>query len=102
MPAIPCDKRCNRSSGLIDRNYFYVSCERVYRPDPEVVLVIVLSNDACAVSRQIELAGCGIIRKAHLPLLQPQTSELICLTHDFGVCVVDPVNTVGASFLLFC
>ena len=38
--------------GLIDCNNFYVSCERVFRPDLEGVPVIVLSNnDGCAVAR---------------------------------------------------
>ncbi len=38
--------------GLIDCNNFYVSCERVFRPDLEGKLVIVLSNnDENAVSR---------------------------------------------------
>ena len=38
--------------GLIDCNNFYVSCERVFRPDLEGIPVIVLSNnDGNAVSR---------------------------------------------------
>ena len=38
--------------GLIDCNNFYVSCERVFRPDLEGKPVIVLSNnDGNAVSR---------------------------------------------------
>ncbi len=38
--------------GLIDCNNFYVSCERVFRPDLEGMPVIVLSNnDGCAVAR---------------------------------------------------
>jgi DNA polymerase V len=41
--------------GLIDCNNFYVSCERVFRPDLEGKPVIVLSNnDGCAVSRSAE------------------------------------------------
>ena len=41
--------------GLIDCNNFYVSCERVFRPDLEGRPVIVLSNnDGCAVSRSAE------------------------------------------------
>jgi len=42
----------NEVFGLIDCNNFYVSCERVFRPDLEGVPVIVLSNnDGCAVAR---------------------------------------------------
>jgi DNA polymerase V len=41
--------------GLIDCNNFYVSCERIFRPDLEGVPVIVLSNnDGCAVARSAD------------------------------------------------
>jgi hypothetical protein len=41
--------------GLIDCNNFYISCERVFRPDLEGVPVIVLSNnDGCAVARSAD------------------------------------------------
>jgi hypothetical protein len=41
--------------GIIDCNNFYVSCERVFRPDLEGKPVIVLSNnDGCAVSRSAD------------------------------------------------
>ncbi len=41
--------------GLVDCNNFYVSCERVFRPDLEGVPVIVLSNnDGCAVARSAD------------------------------------------------
>ena len=47
--------------GLIDCNNFYVSCERVFRPDLEGVPVIVLSNnDGCAISRSNEAKALGI------------------------------------------
>ena len=47
--------------GLIDCNNFYVSCERVFRPDLEGVPVIVLSNnDGCAVARSAEARALGI------------------------------------------
>ncbi|MBB5319480.1 Y-family DNA polymerase [Tunturibacter empetritectus] len=47
--------------GLIDCNNFYVSCERVFRPDLEGVPVIVLSNnDGCAVARSNEAKALGI------------------------------------------
>jgi DNA polymerase V len=47
--------------GLIDCNNFYVSCERVFRPDLEGVPVIVLSNnDGCAVARSAEAKLLGI------------------------------------------
>ena len=41
--------------GLIDCDNFYVSCERVFRPDLAGVPVIVLSNnDGCAVARSAD------------------------------------------------
>ncbi len=47
--------------GLIDCNNFYVSCERVFRPDLEGKPVIVLSNnDGCAVARSCEAKRSGI------------------------------------------
>ena len=40
---------------LIDRNNFYVSCERLFRPDLMGRPVVVLSNnDGCLVSRSPE------------------------------------------------
>ena len=47
--------------GLIDCNNFYVSCERVFRPDLEGVPVIVLSNnDGCTVARLAEAKALGM------------------------------------------
>lgn len=47
--------------GLIDCNNFYVSCERVFRPDLQGVPVIVLSNnDGCAIARSAEAKTLGI------------------------------------------
>ncbi len=46
---------------LIDCNNFFVSCERVFRPDLEGKPVIVLSsNDGCAVARSNEAKQLGI------------------------------------------
>jgi DNA polymerase V len=46
---------------LIDCNNFFVSCERLFRPDLEGRPVIVLSsNDGCAVSRSNEAKALGI------------------------------------------
>lgn len=46
---------------LIDCNNFYVSCERVFRPDPEKKPVVVLSNnDGCVISRSNEAKSLGI------------------------------------------
>jgi len=46
---------------LIDCNNFFVSCERLFRPDLENRPVVVLSsNDGCAVSRSNEAKALGI------------------------------------------
>lgn len=46
---------------LIDGNCFYVSCERVFRPDLIGKPVIVLSNnDGCAISRSDEAKALGV------------------------------------------
>ena len=46
---------------LIDCNNFFVSCERVFRPDLEHKPVIVLSsNDGCAIARSNEAKMLGI------------------------------------------
>ena len=46
---------------LVDCNNFYVSCERVFRPDLRRVPMVVLSNnDGCVVSRSNEAKALGI------------------------------------------
>lgn len=46
---------------LIDCNNFFVSCERLFRPDLEGRPVVVLSsNDGCVVSRSAEAKRLGI------------------------------------------
>jgi len=46
---------------LVDCNNFYVSCERVFRPDLSIKPVAVLSNnDGCIVARSPEVKALGI------------------------------------------
>lgn len=46
---------------LVDCNNFYVSCERVFRPDLEGKPVVVLSNnDGCVIARSNEAKALGI------------------------------------------
>ena len=46
---------------LVDCNNFYVSCERIFRPDLKNVPVVVLSNnDGCIISRSNEAKKLGI------------------------------------------
>lgn len=50
---------------LVDCNNFFVSCERIFRPDLEGKPVVVLSsNDGCAVSRSNEAKALGIAMAA--------------------------------------
>ena len=47
--------------GLMDCNNFFVSCERLFRPDLQKKPVVVLSsNDGCVVSRSQEVKDMGI------------------------------------------
>ncbi len=56
---------------LVDCNNFYVSCERVFRPDLRGKPVAVLSNnDGCIVARSQEVKALGI--KMGVPLFQVQ------------------------------
>ncbi len=50
---------------LIDCNNFFVSCERLFRPDLEGKPVVVLSsNDGCVVARSNEAKALGIAMAA--------------------------------------
>ena len=56
--------------GIIDADNCYVSCERVFRPDLEHAVVVVLSNnDGCIVARSNEAKALGI--KAGTPRFLP-------------------------------
>ena len=51
----------NSYIGLVDCNNFFVSCERLFRPDLAHVPVLVLSsNDGCVISRSKEVKELGI------------------------------------------
>ena len=71
---------------LIDGNNFYVSCERVFRPDLQGCPVVVLSNnDGCAIARSNEAKALGI--KMGAPWFQIQHFEkahgLVALSANF-------------------
>lgn len=56
---------------LVDCNNFYVSCERVFRPDLNDKPVMVLSNnDGCVVARSQQVKDLGI--KMGVPLFLVQ------------------------------
>ena len=53
--------RPTQQLALVDCNNFYVSCERLFRPDLAGVPMVVLSNnDGCVVSRSNEAKAIGI------------------------------------------
>ncbi|MCX7083994.1 MAG: Y-family DNA polymerase [Methylococcales bacterium] len=61
----------NTLIALVDCNNFYVSCERVFRPDLIGKPVMVLSNnDGCVVARSKEVKDLGI--KMGVPVFQVQ------------------------------
>ena len=73
---------------LADCNNFFVSCERVFRPDLEGKPVVVLSgNDGCVVSRSNEAKALGI--KMGVPLYQIQSlvdkEGVICFSSNFSL-----------------
>lgn len=56
-----CHMRAQPIIALIDCNNFFVSCERLFQPDLENKPVVVLSsNDGCAISRSQEAKDIGI------------------------------------------
>src|SRR5688572_20532055 len=60
-PPVPKVRRMKTTFALIDCNNFFVSCERLFRPDLEGKPVVVLSsNDGCVVARSNEAKHLGI------------------------------------------
>ena len=58
---LPTPNSPKRVIALIDCNNFFVSCEKIFRPDLEGRPVVVLSsNDGCAVARSNEAKALGI------------------------------------------
>ena len=73
---------------LVDGNNFYVSCERVFRPDLEGRPVIVLSNnDGCAIARSNEAKALGIAMAAPWFKIKHLEKEagLIALSANFAL-----------------
>lgn len=73
---------------LADCNNFFVSCERVFRPDLEGRPVVVLSgNDGCVISRSNEAKALGI--KMGVPLYQikglVEQENITCFSSNFSL-----------------
>jgi len=73
---------------LADCNNFFVSCERVFRPDLQGRPVLVLSgNDGCVVSRSNEVKRLGI--KMGVPFFEIQEQvtkyDIACFSSNFSL-----------------
>lgn len=73
---------------LVDCNNFFVSCERVFRPDLEGKPVVVLSgNDGCVIARSNEVKALGI--KMGVPLFQirdvVEKEHITCFSTNFSL-----------------
>ena len=102
---------------LVDCNNFFVSCERVFRPELETVPVAVLSNnDGCIIARSNEVKALGIpmgaprfkvedIIKAHniqvfssnYALYGDLSQRFMSSLHHFSPCV--EVYSIDEAFL---
>ena len=57
-----------KSAGIVDGNNFYVFCERVFEPPPEMMPVAVMSNDdGCCISWSCEFKDLNIHSSPILP-----------------------------------
>ena len=73
---------------LCDCNNFFVSCERVFRPDLEGKPVVVLSgNDGCVVSRSNEAKALGIPMGAPLYQIRSIVDQagVVCFSSNFSL-----------------
>ena len=73
---------------LADCNNFFVSCERVFRPDLDGKPVVVLSgNDGCVVSRSNEAKALGIPMGAPLYQIRPIVDKngVVCFSSNFSL-----------------
>lgn len=73
---------------LADCNNFFVSCERVFRPDLEGKPVVVLSgNDGCVVSRSNEAKALGIPMGAPLFKIKElvEKEHVVCFSSNFSL-----------------
>ncbi len=73
---------------LADCNNFFVSCERVFRPDLEGKPVVVLSgNDGCVISRSNEAKALGITMGAPLYQIKALVEKegVVCFSSNFSL-----------------
>lgn len=69
---------------LADCNNFFVSCERVFRPDLEGRPVVVLSsNDGCVIARSPEAKALGIAMGEPFHLVAPRHPQVVPCSANF-------------------
>ncbi|HET8709441.1 MAG TPA: Y-family DNA polymerase [Candidatus Saccharimonadales bacterium] len=86
---------------LIDCNNFFVSCERIFRPDLEGRPVVVLSsNDGCAVARSNEAKQLGIPMGAPAFKLRQQF-RLRTIASSLSIRVPHEVVALSGNFSLY-
>lgn len=71
---------------LADCNNFFVSCERVFRPDLEGKPVVVLSgNDGCVIARSNEVKALGVKMGAPLFKIRDLVKQhnIVCFSSNF-------------------
>ena len=76
----------NKVYALVDCNNFFVSCERIFRPDLEGKPVVVLSsNDGCVVARSNEAKALGIPMGAPAYQLRElfTREKVVCFSANF-------------------
>ena len=89
---------------LVDANNFYVSCERVFRPDLEGRPVVVLSNnDGCVVARSAEVKALGVAMGTPWFQLQKLAKQegIIALSSNYTL-YADMSNRMMAILSSFC
>lgn len=77
---------CMQYVGLLDCNNFFVSCERLFRPDLEHKPVVVLSgNDGCVVARSNEVKALGIPMGIPYFKVKPDiaAAQVTCFSSNF-------------------
>lgn len=81
-------KPSQRAYLLADCNNFFVSCERVFRPDLEGRPVVVLSNnDGCVVARSAEVKALGVPMGSPFFKIQDlvRRHHIVCFSSNFDL-----------------
>lgn len=88
LSVVPQPEKYSKVYLLLDCNNFFVSCERIFRPDLEKRPVLVLSNnDGCVVARSAEVKALGI--KMGVPVFKIKDliakHHIVCFSSNFNL-----------------